>query len=56
MSIDKIRHGSEITSEKLNELISAVNKMDNDNRSVLSLKQELYNKLESIYAQLDKCS
>ena len=56
MSIDKIRHGSEITSEKLNEIISAVNKMDNDNQSVLSLKQELENRLESIYTQLETYS
>ena len=54
--IEKIRHGSEINSSKLNEIISAVNKMDNDNQSVLSLKQELENRLDSIYTQLETYS
>ena len=54
--IDKIRHGSEISSSKLNEIISAVNKMESDNKEVISLKKELDSRLDSIYNQLEAYS
>lgn len=51
--VEKIRHGSEITSAKLNEIISAVNKMDADNKEVVKLKEDLDSRLDAIYNQLE---
>ena len=54
--IDKIRHGSEISSSKLNEIISAVNKIDADNKEVVKLKNDLDSRLDAIYNQLETYS
>lgn len=51
--VEKIRHGSEITSAKLNEIISAVNKMDADNKEVVKLREDLDSRLDAIYNQLE---
>lgn len=51
--VEKIRHGSEITSAKLNEIISAVNKMDADNKEVVKLREDLDSRLDTIYNQLE---
>lgn len=51
--VEKIRHGSEITSAKLNEIISAVNKMDADNKEIVKLREDLDSRLDAIYNQLE---
>ncbi len=57
MSIEKIRHGAEITSSKLNEIIDEVNKTKNEHQEIRDLEQsvkdtvsEIHNRLES-YAE-----
>lgn len=57
MSIEKIRHGAEITSSKLNEIIDEINNTKNEHQEIRDLEQsvkdtvsEIHNRLES-YAE-----
>src|SRR5574344_552831 len=59
--IEKLRHGSEIESSKLNEMIEAINKNDASHdeirtlaESIKTLAKDVYNKLETYSEQVSE--
>ncbi len=48
MAIEKIRHGSEIESAKLNEIIEAVNKTSMEHQSIRDLQESIQNTVKEI--------
>ena len=56
MSIEKIRHGSEITSSKLNEIIEAVNNTNSEHQSIRDLGDSIKNTVKEVYNTLEKYS
>lgn len=56
MSIEKIRHGSEITSSKLNEIIEAVNTTNIEHQSIRDLGDSIKNTVKEVYNTIEKYS
>ncbi len=56
MSIEKIRHGAEITSSKLNEIIEALNNTNNDHQTIRDLGESIKTTISEVYNKLDTYS
>lgn len=56
MAIEKIRHGSEIESAKLNEIIEAVNKTSSEHQSIRDLQESIQNTIKEIRNTLETYS
>lgn len=56
MSIERIRHGAEISSAKLNEIIEAVNENTNDHTEIRQLSLTIEDKLKAVYSKLEQYS
>lgn len=56
MSIEKIRHGAEISSAKLNEIIEAINKTNNEHQNIRDLGESIKNTVKEVYNTLEKYS
>ena len=56
MSIEKIRHGSEITSAKLNEIIEAVNSTNTEHQTIRDLGESIKTTVKEVYNTLEKYS
>ena len=54
--IDKIRHGAEITSSKLNDIIEVVNKTSNDHKDIRELSESVEKTVATVYNELEKYS
>jgi hypothetical protein len=52
--IDKIRHGSEITSEKLNEIISILNNNESSHRDIKELANKIDTSIKEDYKAYEK--
>ena len=53
MSIEKIRHGAEISSSKLNEIIEAVNKTNNDHQTIRDLGESIKTTIKEVYNMIE---
>ena len=56
MSIEKIRHGAEITSSKLNEIIEAVNNTNTEHQTIRDLGESIKATVKDVYNTLEKYS
>ncbi len=56
MSIEKIRHGAEISSAKLNEIIEAINKTNNEHQNIRDLGESIKDTVKEVYNTLEKYS
>ena len=54
--LEKIRHGAEITSSKLNEIIEAVNDNNNTHEEIKSLAESIKTTVAEVYNTLEKYS
>ena len=54
--LEKIRHGAEITSAKLNEIIEAVNDNNNTHENIKSLAESIKTTIAEVYNTLEKYS
>ena len=54
--LEKIRHGAEITSAKLNEIIDAVNDNNNTHEDIKSLAESIKTTVAEVYNTLEKYS
>ena len=54
--IEKIRHGKEIESAKLNEIIEVVNNTSNEHQSIRDLGESIKNTISEVYNTLEKYS
>ena len=54
--LEKIRHGAEITSTKLNEIIDAVNDNNNTHEDIKSLAESIKTTIAEVYNTLEKYS
>ena len=54
--LEKIRHGAEITSAKLNEIIEAVNDNNNTHEDIKSLAESIKTTIAEVYNTLEKYS
>lgn len=54
--IEKIRHGSEISSAKLNEIIEAVNTTNNEHQTIRNLGEDIKTTVKEVYNTLEKYS
>lgn len=54
--LEKIRHGAEITSAKLNEIIDAVNDNNNTHEDIKSLAESIKTTIAEVYNTLEKYS
>ena len=54
--IDKIRHGAEITSDKLNEVITQVNTINNDHKDIRELSESVEKTVATVYNKLEEYS
>lgn len=56
MSIEKLRHGSEITSAKLNEIIDVINNTNNEHQTIRDLGESIKGTVKEVYNTLEKYS
>lgn len=56
MSIEKLRHGSEITSAKLNEIIDVINTTNNEHQTIRDLGESIKGTVKEVYNTLEKYS
>ena len=54
--IEKIRHGKEIESAKLNEIIEVVNNTSNEHQTIRDLGESIKNTISEVYNTLEKYS
>ena len=54
--IEKIRHGAEISSSKLNEIIQAVNETNNEHQTIRELGETIKTTVKEVYNTLEKYS
>lgn len=54
--IEKIRHGAEITSSKLNEIIEAVNTTNTEHKTIRDLGEDIKTTVKEVYNTLEKYS
>ena len=54
--IEKIRHGAEISSSKLNEIIQAVNETNNEHQTIRELGETIKATVKEVYNTLEKYS
>lgn len=56
MSIEKLRHGAEIESSKLNEMITAINENNDNHQEIRDLAESIKQTTKDVYNELEKYS